>query len=133
MASYAEKLKDPRWQKKRLRVLDRDGWTCQVCWETEETLHVHHLKYAKSGNPWDSPMKDLQTLCEDCHQTDKQNKEDKKFIINRIKKMNNPEELYCVIRTLNLLDADWPSACLVLKGMCDLYKTGHGVNSESEE
>ena len=67
MTTYSEKLKDPRWQKKRLKVLERDDWTCQCCSETKETLHVHHKKYAKSGNPWDSPMKDLKTLCEGCH------------------------------------------------------------------
>ena len=68
MATYAEKLKDPRWQKKRLKVLERDKWTCKECGDKENTLNVHHLKYAKSGNPWDTPIKDLQTLCEKCHE-----------------------------------------------------------------
>ncbi len=67
MATYAEKLKDPLWQKKRLKVLERDEWTCQWCGKTEDTLHVHHIKYAKSGNPWDSKLEDMETLCESCH------------------------------------------------------------------
>lgn len=27
--TYAEKLKDPRWQKRRLEIFERDDWTCQ--------------------------------------------------------------------------------------------------------
>ena len=42
---YAEKLKDPRWQKKRLEILERDAWVCQKCFDTKSTLHVHHRIY----------------------------------------------------------------------------------------
>ena len=28
---YSEKLKDPRWQKKRLEILERDNFRCQYC------------------------------------------------------------------------------------------------------
>ena len=34
---YSEKLRDPRWQKARLKVLERDNWTCVNCGETERT------------------------------------------------------------------------------------------------
>ena len=66
MKAYAEKLKDPRWQKKRLEVLSRDDWACVHCGETRLTLHVHHLKYTK-GEPWDISSEYLETLCKDCH------------------------------------------------------------------
>lgn len=42
---YIEKLRDPRWQKKRLQILERDGFACQSCYDTETTLHVHHCTY----------------------------------------------------------------------------------------
>jgi hypothetical protein len=67
MSTYGKKLKDPRWQKLRLEVMNRDGWACQWCGSTTDTLNVHHLDYAKSGNPWDVPIEKLLTLCEDCH------------------------------------------------------------------
>ncbi len=67
MTTYSQKLKDPRWQKRRLKILDRDNWACQVCHDTEETLHVHHLWYEK-GEPWDSPDEALETLCANCHE-----------------------------------------------------------------
>lgn len=63
--NYSEKLKDPRWQKKRLEILQRDNFTCQYCGETTKTLHVHHIIY--SNEPWESEDWELNTVCEDCH------------------------------------------------------------------
>lgn len=62
---YAEKLKDPRWQKKRLEVFDRDNWTCKHCGDQSTTLNVHHLEY--KGEPWSVGSDKLITLCEHCH------------------------------------------------------------------
>ena len=67
-ASYSEKLKDPRWQKKRLKILERDDWTCQRCKSKTETLHVHHRRYLPNTQPWDHPDKLLLTLCDICHE-----------------------------------------------------------------
>ena len=66
MKTYSEKLKDPRWQKKRLEVMERDGFTCRDCGATHKTLHVHHCMYEK-GEPWETDSRFLLTLCEDCH------------------------------------------------------------------
>lgn len=63
--NYSDKLKDPRWQKKRLEVFQRDGWKCVVTGFDRYTLHVHHKRYV--GNPWDSPLEDLETVCEQVH------------------------------------------------------------------
>lgn len=67
MTKYFEKLKDPRWQKKRLKILERDNWSCQRCGENESTLHVHHKKYLPGKDPWDIPENLLITLCAECH------------------------------------------------------------------
>lgn len=64
---YAEKLKDPRWQKKRLEIFERDKWTCVLCDATGKTLHVHHWEYS-SGDPWEIDDALLNALCEDCHE-----------------------------------------------------------------
>lgn len=63
--TYAEKLQDPRWQKKRLEILERDKFKCQLCLDTNTTLHIHHKKY--NGSPWESPNEDLITYCKHCH------------------------------------------------------------------
>ena len=39
---YVEKLKDPRWQRKRLEILQRDDWKCYWCKDDKTTLNVHH-------------------------------------------------------------------------------------------
>lgn len=63
--NYSEKLKSPKWQKKRLEVLSRDNFTCCKCDDTETELHVHHLKY--NGEPHEAELSDLETLCKHCH------------------------------------------------------------------
>lgn len=64
--TYSEKLKHPKWQKKRLEILQRDNFKCTLCDNSEKTLHVHHDVYI-GKNPWDTPSDCLNTLCEDCH------------------------------------------------------------------
>ena len=71
--TYQERLLDPRWQKKRLAILNRDKWACRLCRNKEKTLHVHHLHYNPGKNPWDYPKKSLITLCCDCHTEQTQN------------------------------------------------------------
>ena len=78
---YSEKLKDPRWQKKRLEILNRDKFTCQWCLDSESTLHVHHLWYSK-GEPWDVEDDSLITICENCHEGEGESrKEDEDLLI----------------------------------------------------
>lgn len=67
--SYSELLKDPRWQKKRLEILQRDNFFCQSCGDSKNTLHVHHASYDDSLLPWEFENEDLITLCEVCHKT----------------------------------------------------------------
>lgn len=66
--TYAEKLKDPRWQKKRLETLSERDWTCEQCGSTTETLNVHHNFYLKDREPWDYETAQLSVLCEQCHE-----------------------------------------------------------------
>lgn len=67
MTTYSELLRDPRWQKKRLEILERDEFLCQECHDSVSTLHVHHCFYEKGTMPWDYPASSLLTLCEHCH------------------------------------------------------------------
>lgn len=65
--AYRKKLLDPRWQKQRLKILERDEWTCQMCFDSENTLHVHHRYYEKGFEPWEYADEALVALCADCH------------------------------------------------------------------
>ena len=76
LKKYSEKLKDPRWQKKRLEVMERDKFRCLSCGDEKSTLAVHHLYYVSGRNPWQYPMWSLQTLCEGCHDMEHFREED---------------------------------------------------------
>lgn len=67
MSTYSDLLKDPRWQKKRLKVLERDEFCCRSCGDGENTLHVHHCYYKKGNAPWEYQLESLVTLCKECH------------------------------------------------------------------
>lgn len=65
--TYAEKLRDPRWQKLRLEIMQRDSFKCRQCGDKDKTLNVHHRFYIKGASPWEYEDGSLVTLCEDCH------------------------------------------------------------------
>jgi len=67
MSSYSEKLKDPRWQKKRLEIFERDEFTCVSCGDKKNTLVVHHKRYDSYNEPWNENEVNLVSLCEKCH------------------------------------------------------------------
>lgn len=61
---------DPRWQKKRLEVLQARNWTCAGCGSALDggkQLHVHHLVYRGNIKVWEYPLEDLECFCDDCH------------------------------------------------------------------
>src|SRR5436190_1899360 len=47
--------------------MEADKWACVDCGTKTVTLHVHHLYYERGKEPWEYPVDDLVTLCEDCH------------------------------------------------------------------
>lgn len=67
MDDYSVLLRDPRWQKKRLEIFERDNWACTKCFDTMSTLAIHHLYYKYNTDPWDYPGDALKTVCELCH------------------------------------------------------------------
>lgn len=66
--SYAELLKDPRWQRKRLEILEYWDFKCSHCGDRSSPLNVHHGAYAKDKDPWDYPNEMLHCLCDHCHE-----------------------------------------------------------------
>lgn len=65
--SYYEKLKDPRWQKRRLEILEQREWSCQLCESETNTLNVHHGFYMRGMDPWGYEDETMWVLCEECH------------------------------------------------------------------
>jgi len=102
--NYNEKIKDPRWQKRRLEILKRDDWQCQICHEKERPLHVHHKMYLKETEPWDYENKFLITLCEDCHQYNTDNFFKYLKLLTESIKLNivSPDDLLIYADALNI-------------------------------
>lgn len=65
-APYSQKLKDPRWQTKRARILTRCDGECEEC-GLSSGLEVHHCYYRYGREPWQYPDTALLALCRDCH------------------------------------------------------------------
>lgn len=74
---------NPKWQQKRLRIFERDGWACQRCYDTTSQLEVHHLIYRKIDY-WRYPDDELITLCRSCHHHETDNFEQalKRLLLN---------------------------------------------------
>ena len=70
---YKEQIKDPRWQRRRLEILSRDNFACQICGDTDNTLHVHHLAYEQNKKIWEYDDWQLILLCEKCHEDEHKN------------------------------------------------------------
>jgi len=120
MSAYLEKLRDPRWQKKRLEVLTRDDWCCQMCFDSKSTLHVHHMYYEAGHEPWDYPLTTFRTLCETCHTEEGESKrETEAILIKSLRRSGalNAElyELQNVFEPFYLDDRDWSVLSCFLK------------------
>jgi len=63
---YHQLLKDGRWQRRRLEIMQRDDFKCTKCGTTND-LNVHHIRYIAGRKPWEYDDSDLITLCGKCH------------------------------------------------------------------
>lgn len=68
MTSYARKLSDPRWQRRRLEILQLDEWKCVYCRASDQELHLHHVVYRYRSEPCEYSDDELFTLCWKCHE-----------------------------------------------------------------
>lgn len=67
-SAYMKLYKHPKWQMKRLEVLNYYGTECSSCGDTEKTLHVHHRRYERGKKPWEYEIDNFNVLCETCHE-----------------------------------------------------------------
>lgn len=100
--NYTEQYNSPKWQKKRLEILELHNFKCDECDNKEEKqLHVHHRFYLKDRKVWEYDNDVFQVLCETHHTKVHENKhkimelnEHYFHIINFIKKFDDPEQIF---------------------------------------
>lgn len=94
--NYSDKLKDPRWQRRRLEIMKRDNFSCVNCGDKETQLQIHHLEY--SSNPWDIEDDKLITLCEPCHGEFTRINSEIKLILSSIVAVDVMEEILSFLK-----------------------------------
>lgn len=97
--SYSDKLQDPRWQKKRLEIMQRDDFTCQLCQDKKTTLNIHHKEYLPNREPWEYEDDSLITYCKYCHKVIEAYKEDAKIQPIIAKKYRTPDQKLVIVHT----------------------------------
>lgn len=133
-SEYSKKLRDPRWQKKRLKILERDTFACQQCFDNESTLHIHHRRYLKGKDPWDYPEYLFITLCENCHYTEKEQwNKCERILTDILKERFLAQDLYSLASGFHNVKMPYPSNVFAdilqwflesdekVKEICDLY------------
>ena len=118
-SKYAERLKDVRWQKKRLEILERAGWQCEDCGAAEGVcLNVHHQWYTSGAMPWEYENGCFVAVCEDCHKT---REEMKRFVAAHFPRLcpDLQYELHEIVRSslAEGVETDWMVALSVLSTM----------------
>lgn len=66
--TFAAQYKNPLWQKRRLEVMEEAEFMCQMCFNGENQLHVHHKRYVKGRRIWEYDSNELVVLCHECHE-----------------------------------------------------------------
>lgn len=82
--TYAEQLKHPNWQRKRLERLEKSKFRCDACMDTDSTLHVHHKHYVKDRLAWEYDIEELATLCETCHEREHEARPERSELLARL-------------------------------------------------
>jgi len=123
--TYSEKLKDPRWQKKRLEIIERDNGCCRFCGDPTQPLSVHHFKY--KGEPWEVENEHLATTCNKCH---KREHSELIFFSSLFEKEMNGEgssaykSLYYILENIKKLDIPVASFFKIIESCTNLdHKT----------
>jgi len=120
--TYSEKLRDPRWQKKRLEVLQRDNFTCVKCEDSTTELHIHHLEYRGFIDPWEYELGEMETLCKVCHSKEHE----------EISEVNEPERKYQHLLVYQNCSSNLTAIQTHMDMLMTKLATGVGIELETE-
>lgn len=108
MKNYKSQYLHPKWQKRRLEMLEYASFQCQECEDTETTLHVHHKCYVKGRDIWDYSDDELIVLCDECHKHEHFKKDALAGLIGKLEPWQI-SDLICIVAGM-LERCDWIDA-----------------------
>lgn len=136
LMKYSDKLKDPRWQKKRLEILEDREWTCENCGNRDKELHVHHKHYEYNKDPWNYDDNRFFVFCKNCHSEWHGAKKELDKIIGNIGSSANIERIIGYALVMGEgdvfpsgIDNNFFKHC----GMADFFRTKVDVISDIEK
>jgi hypothetical protein len=66
--NYRIQLKWSHWQRRKLHIMQRDGFKCTICGNDDTILEVHHHQYSAGKKAWEYlDDNELTTLCDYHH------------------------------------------------------------------
>lgn len=96
-------MKSPKWQKRRLEIMNRDNFTCQLCGDKDTMLNVHHLCYHNDKNIWEYDDWEMITLCENCHKEEHSSQASILDYIESIKSRGvTMSEIYSILEAIDI-------------------------------
>lgn len=103
MEAYSRLLQRPEWQRKRMEILERDGFVCTQCkapGTPENYLQVDHKVYRNGSLPWEIENSYLQTVCVKCH---------KRFteLRRRVNELTGEMNMYELPAAVEMLEQFW--------------------------
>ena len=94
---YTDKLRNPKWQRKRLQIFSLAGFRCEDCGREDMELHVHHCDYVPNVEPWQYDRELLMCLCYACHEKRQKIENSIRVDVGKIARMMKPDELETVM------------------------------------
>lgn len=98
---FFKQYQTKEWYEISKRIKARDKNTCQMCGCNDKPLSVHHLFYAPNGSIFDVPDSALITLCEDCHNEQKEYREDTLSLLDSFRCLFTDYEIHELIYSLH--------------------------------
>jgi hypothetical protein len=101
--AYSALLQRPEWKRKRMEIMERDGFVCTQCkapGTPENYLQVDHKLYMPGSLPWEISNSYLQTVCVKCH---------KRFteLRRRVQELIGEMNMYELPAAVDMLEGFW--------------------------
>ena len=98
--TYSDRLKDPRWQRRRLEAMQAANFSCEDCGRRDQELQIHHTAYIRDANPWEYGAEHIMCVCSVCHQTRQKFEDTFRLALGETTRFLKPAQLEAEVWTI---------------------------------